>query len=208
MEAISAFLAALPVLFVLGLKAGVAVGALGTLIEAVGKWLKRPRLAAFGDTLEAIAVDIPKVIGKLQGLLGKAPAALVLCLGLACAPGLSGCTNVKPALTSAQVPKAVAFGLEAASVALNVADTITAAYLDSLKAPTDKQLADAAAVVATLQDVKDALDLVRADMAHGRERLREALGKLESATRSLDALGVKVPPAIASALAELSEVVK
>jgi hypothetical protein len=48
------------------------VGAVGTVLENVGDILKRPRLQAWGQRLEAIFVDWPKVIrgSRITRLLG------------------------------------------------------------------------------------------------------------------------------------------
>lgn len=47
------------------LKLGLLIGALGSLIEAIGVQFNKKALVSIGQKLEAIAVDIPKLIGKL-----------------------------------------------------------------------------------------------------------------------------------------------
>lgn len=40
----------------------VGIGAVGSLLEAAGGALKRPGLVAFGQRLEALGVDLPKLV--------------------------------------------------------------------------------------------------------------------------------------------------
>lgn len=76
---IKAFLVALPALFLLALKAGLAIGATGTLLEVLGDFLARfPKLAKFGAVvsgvgrkLEAWGSDAPKFVDGGQTLLAK-----------------------------------------------------------------------------------------------------------------------------------------
>jgi len=219
MEKVTAFLAALPFIFAAGLKAGIVFGLIGSLIEEIGKRFGLPRAVAVGQQIEAIAVDVPKIVTRIQdldlpglvlkvlSLFGKAKLPLVLlCLGLAGSASLTGCAALKPAVSAASVPQDVALAYKAAGVALAVADTVTAAYIDSLAAPTDKQLADAEAVVDVLQSIKDKLDSAKADLANGREKLRAAVDDLQKAQALLSALGVKVPAAFSNALGDLKGV--
>src|SRR4051812_46342255 len=93
-------------LFAVALKAGIAIGATGSAIEAFGLFLKKfshPKVQAVGSfceqlgkKLEAIGTDIPKLVAsakvwydKLASLLGL---ALVFFL-VVCALGLSACAG-------------------------------------------------------------------------------------------------------------------
>jgi hypothetical protein len=211
-----AFVAALPAWLAIALKVGVVIGLIGSLVEEVGKRFNLPRLAAVGQQIEAVAVDVPKLVSRVQGwdLPGlaakfrKAPPALLLCIGLAFAAPLNGCANLKPALSSAQVPQDIAIAFKAAGVALAIADTATAAYADSVKDPTQDQVDKVDAVVVKLQDVKSKLDSVQADLNHGRDRLRAALEDLNELRSLLALAGVKVPSSIAKALEEAGRVLQ
>lgn len=56
---------------------GIAIGAVGTGLEALGAWIGKTWLVALGQKLEAIGADIPKLVGKL-----KPPALPMLMLAL------------------------------------------------------------------------------------------------------------------------------
>ncbi len=90
MDKLKALLVALPALFVLALKAGLAIGATGTAIEGFGDFLtakfsnaKIKRFGAFltglGRKLEAIGTDIPKLVEDAR----KWYAVIAKMLGLA-----------------------------------------------------------------------------------------------------------------------------
>lgn len=207
METILAFVAALPVLFALGLKAAVAVGLIGSLIEEIGKRFNLPKIAAFGDTLEAISVDAPKLVEKLKAvdwnklasLLNRTKLPLVLlCIGLA--GSAAACTPVKPALTSAQVTRGA---YKAAGAALAIADETLSAYMDTFETPTQAEVAEAEAILDKLKAVKVALD-----SAPSREALLAIVNDLRAARAALAHAGAKVPSSISSALDEAAEALK
>jgi hypothetical protein len=201
MESVLAFVAALPVLFVLGLKAAVVVGLIGSLIEEIGKRFNLPKLAAFGDTLEAISVDAPKVIEKLKSIdwnklvsiLNRTKLPIVLlCIGIS--GSASACTNVKPALTSAQVSTAA---FKAAGAALAIADATLAAYMDTFESPTQAEVEEAEAILDKLKAVKAKLDAA--------QDLRGIVEDLRAAGAALSKAGAKVPSSLARALDEASK---
>lgn len=214
-----AFVAALPVWLAIALKVGVIVGLIGSLLEEIGKRFNLPRLVAVGQQIEGFAVDVPKIVSRIQGwdipglarkalaLFGKAPLAVLLCLSLACAPSLPGCSVLKPA-AAAQVPQDVAIAFKAAGAALAIADTVLADYADSIQNPTQDQVDRVAAAVARLQAVKDKLDEVKANLDRGRDKLRSLLDDVKDAEAALSAAGVKVPSSIDRALDEGAEVLQ
>jgi hypothetical protein len=213
-----AFVAALPAWFAIALKVGIVVGLTGSLIEEIGKRFNRPLVAAFGQQVEAIAVDVPKVVSRVQAydipglvrkvlvLFGKAPLALVLCLALS-APA-AGCTNVKPAFTSVQVSQDVTLAYKAAGAALAIADTVNAAYMDSVSSPTQEQVDRSAAATAKLHAIQLELEALKSDFEHGRERLRTIAADLKDARSLLAIAGVSVPSSVDKALEEAARVLQ
>jgi hypothetical protein len=89
-----AFVAALPVWLAIALKVGVVVGLDRVLIEEIGKRFNLPRVVAVGQQIEAVAVDVPKLVSRVQALdipgwcgrrsrcSAKRRSLLLLCLGL------------------------------------------------------------------------------------------------------------------------------
>jgi len=68
---------------------GVAIGGIGSLLEAIGVWKNWPALVAIGQKFEAIGADIPKLLSKLP----KVPASLIpLVLGLTFAATVAACS--------------------------------------------------------------------------------------------------------------------
>lgn len=105
---IKAFLVALPAIFLLALKAGLAIGATGTMLEVLGDFMTRfPRLARFGAglaavgrKLEAVGSDVPKFVEGGQALLAKLGKVfgMAMMFALLCVlqVQLSGCAGWKP----------------------------------------------------------------------------------------------------------------
>lgn len=117
----------------------------------------------------------------------------------------TGCGAPKSA---ADVPHEIAIAYAAANAALEVADTAETAYLDSLTAPTDEQIAKAEAVVDELKAARSLLVLVHDDLQHGREKLLEALSDVRTAAMLADGLGIKIPAKVGQALDAASEALK
>jgi hypothetical protein len=105
MDQLKAMFLAIPALFVLAVKAGLAIGSTGTVIEMIGDFLqakfsgaKVKRVGAilvgFGRKLEALGTDIPKFVedfrkwhGMIAKMLGVATVFfLVMSTLQACAP--------------------------------------------------------------------------------------------------------------------------
>ncbi len=115
MDKLKALFLAIPALFVLALKAGLAIGATGTAIEVIGDFLTAKfasskvktvgvALGKFGRKLEAIGTDIPKFVEDFR----KWYAVIAKMLGLALVfflvvTALQACTPAQREAESAKV---------------------------------------------------------------------------------------------------------
>lgn len=130
-------------------------------------------------------------IGAITGLVFAFTLGLLCCGPMAC--------GLKPA-SAAQVPKDVALAYAGATVALEVADVATTAYLDGLPNPTAQQLQVAQSIVAALTTARNDLVAVHDNLELGRDKLKSALDQLRAAASSAQTLGLKLPSSAVAAL--------
>ena len=112
---------------------------------------------------------------------------------------LTGCRGQAPRDATAALD-AARTGYALGVVALEVADAGAAAWLQSLDAPTETDIARGEQLVAALQVAHDALVRARAALVAGQDGLddvREALVLLRGAA---SLLGAQAPPGLATAL--------
>lgn len=190
----------------------------------IDEWCEaNPGLAAFAKLLRGIGIDPWTIFQSLvlgfskklpdyqkQSLVElkaskRAPSVPPFLGGLlALALLMFGCSG----LPASHVPHDVALGYASLSAALEVADTVETAWLDSLEHPTAEQLDHAAAVVGKLKLVRAALTAVHDDFEHGRYKLKTALADLRAVEKLAGIAGVKVPDKIDKALDAATEVLQ
>ncbi len=110
MDQLKTLLLSIAVLFGVALKAGIAIGATGTVLEAFGLFLRRfanPKVKAVGSffeqlgkKLEAVGTDIPKFVGSAKVWYGQIARllgiALVFFLVMTALSALQACGATKP----------------------------------------------------------------------------------------------------------------
>lgn len=138
LQTLSAYAATIGTLLVIFLKVGVVIGGTGTLIETVGKWRKWTKWIVFGQKLEAIGADIPKLVEKIEkqlppGLVGNISMMLVVSIVMLIITALPGCSKVNwPAVMQCGAPLAQA-ELTAVSTALAGDGDVESALADIAK---------------------------------------------------------------------------
>lgn len=91
----SSYAATIATLLVVFLKVGVVIGGTGTLLETVGKWRKWQSFVTFGQKLEAVGADIPKLVEKAEKLFPQITTLTlmsIVILGVSLLP--LGCSKV------------------------------------------------------------------------------------------------------------------
>ncbi len=213
-------LTALVPLLVLALKAlGItgSIGLLGTLLESIGERFGYPKLVRFGQGLEGIAADIPKLIRgsratKLQAeielLKGNGPktprgayprppsvppsaAGLLLLAGaLALSPSLVGCSPAStPEARGAQAADLVRLGYGGARVTLRELYAIHLGLQKAITTPEQAQFAAPKLRIALegLDRAKAALRKAKPFVASGKDEA-EVRKQLRAYLAELDAV--------------------
>jgi len=92
-------LPAIGTLLAIMLKTGGVIGGTGSIIEMIGNWRNWPKWIAVGQKLEAIGVDIPKLINGIEKRIGSLPGAMLMLVLLV----LALCFSCSSTLTQSQI---------------------------------------------------------------------------------------------------------